>query len=105
MLVWVLCEGFYTEVCDGLDIWETQFKVTANLLPTKSLLVQFEQNWTKGQDIIVQQGFNHKSMHWPWLKDLVKGHFTTICINYKLLVKSEQEQEWVKGKEITVPIS
>lgn len=68
MLVWVLCEGFYTEVCNGRDIWETQFKVTANLLPTKSLLVQFEQNWTKGQDIIVQQWFI--DMIWPWLTDL-----------------------------------
>lgn len=68
MLVWVLCEGFYTEVCNGRDIWETQFKVTANLLPTKSLLVQFEQNWTKGQDIIVQQWFI--DMLWPWLTDL-----------------------------------
>lgn len=68
MSVWVLCEGFYTEVCNGRDIWETQFKVTANLLPTKSLLVQFEQNWTKGQDIIVQQWFI--DMIWPWLTDL-----------------------------------
>lgn len=68
MLVWVLCEGFYTEVCNGRDIWETQFKVTANLSPTKSLLVQFEQNWTKGQDIIVQQWFI--DMIWPWLTDL-----------------------------------
>lgn len=39
------------------------------------------------------------------LLTLVKGHFTTICINYRLLVKSEQEQEWVKGKDIMVPIS
>lgn len=68
MSVWVLCEVFYTEVCNGRDIWETQFKVTANLLPTKSLLVQFEQNWTKGQDIIVQQWFI--DMIWPWLTDL-----------------------------------
>lgn len=69
MLVWVRCEGFYTEVCNGRDIWETQFKVTANLLPTRSLLVQIEQNWTEGKEIIVQQWFI--DMLWPnWLSDL-----------------------------------
>lgn len=97
MLVWVWCEGFYTEVCNGRDIWETQFKVTANLLPIRSLLLKFEQNWTKGQEIKVCFGLD--------LVTLVKGHFATICINYKVLVKSEQEQEWVKGKEIMVQIS
>lgn len=82
-------------------------KLNSKLLQTSYLLKVFWYSLSKigprGKKLL----FNSDSLICFGLDllTLVKGHFTTICINYRLLVKSEQEQEWVKGKDIMVPIS
>lgn len=82
-------------------------KLHSKLLQTSYLLEVFWYSLSKigpwGKKLLFNSDSFIKVCFGLDLVTLVKGHFTTICINYRLLVKSEQE--WVKGKEITVPIS
>lgn len=89
MLVWVLCEGFYTEVCIMAVTFE---KLNSKLLQTSYLLKVFWYSLSKigprGKILL----FNSDSLICFGLDllTLVKGHFTTI---------------YIYGKDIMVPIS
>lgn len=84
-------------------------KLHSKLLQTSYLLKVFWYSLSKigprGKILLFNRDLIIKVCFGLDLVTLVKGHFTTICINYRLLVKSEQKQGWVKGKDIMVPIS